>query len=301
MLRITTVYIVALILFCASSRAWAHGIVGQRFFPEPVVTEDAFPADEGAIKFHRHNTAGEGISEQEWEIEVSKRLTPDLSLGLEAAHQSVEPRDPDASTVTGFTNPEMSLKYAMVRSPAHEAIVTAGLSLATAEVKERAGGAEYDAWIVPRLLFGKGLGDLPDAVRYLKPLALGGDLGFAVPATKWTPDGTQRAQTFTAKFYLEYSLPYLQTAVKDVGLGWPFNRLFPIMEVALATPANGPSAGKTGATIHPGFVWAGRYVELGVAADLPLNDTAETRGGVSALLHLFLDDLAPRVFRPIVQ
>lgn len=298
MLWCARVFIVSVLLLSVPSAAWAHGIIGPRFFPEPVVTEDAFPADEGHLKFHHHNTA-EG-REQEAEAELSKRLTPNLSLGVEWEQRSLSPNDPDAQSASGFRNPEITLKYAMFRSPEHEAIVTSGLSLETGNVGKREVGAEFDPEIAPRLFFGKGLGDLPDALRYLRPLAVGGDLGFAVPLTA-SAEGKETRSTFRSRFYLQYSLLYLQTVVKDVGLTWPFNRLFPMTEVSLRGAANGPTRGRTEATVHPGLLWAGRYVEVGVVADLPLNQEAEVRGGVSAILHFFLDDLAPRVFRPIVQ
>lgn len=298
MQRITTVLIVALILFCGVPRAWAHGIVGPRFFPEPVVTHDAFPADEGGLKFHNHNTP-EG-REQEWEAEFSKRLTPNLSLGVEWEHRSLTPNKPDDPSVSGFKNPEIALKYAMFRSPDHEAIVTVGLDLETGNVGKREAGAEFDPGIAPHLYFGKGLGDLPDALRYLRPLALGGDMSLAVPLTAST-EGRETRSTLRSRFFIEYSLPYLQTTVKDVGLGWPLNRLFPITEFSFKTFANGPTRGRTEATVHPGLLWAGRYVEVGVVADLPLNEENHNRGGVSAILDVFLDDLAPQVFRPIVE
>lgn len=296
MLRCVSVLIVLVVLVCGSTRAWAHGIIGQRFFPEPVVTHDAFPADEGGLKYHNHNTP-EG-REQEWEAEFSKRLTPNLSLGVEWEHKSLTPNKPDDPSVSGFKNPEIALKYAMFRNAAHEAIVTAGLDLETGNVGKREVGAEFDPGIAPRLFFGKGLGDLPDALGYLRPLAIGGDVALAVPLTAST-EASETRSTLRSRFYIEYSLHYLQTVVKDVGLGWPLNRLFPITEVSLTTPANGPTRGRTQAQVHPGLLWAGRYIEVGVVADLPLTEEAEVRSGVSAILHVFLDDLAPRIFRPV--
>jgi len=38
--------------------------------------------------------------------------------------------------------------------------------------------------------------------------------------------------TFNYGFAFEYSLPYLECCVKDIGLREPFNRLIPLVEVA---------------------------------------------------------------------
>ncbi len=294
----TYLYICLGLVAFMAGRAWAHGIVGPRFFPEPVITEDAFPSDEGDLRFHRRNTAA--IREQELEAGMGKRITPNLGLDFGWGQRSFTPNDPTMPGASGLKNPEITLKYVMVRSPDHEWLATSGLGLETGNVGKPEVGADFNPSLTPHFFFGKGFGDLPDVLRYLKPLAIGGHLGLAVPLSPSTDAGDTQS-TFISQVFVEYSLLYLQTVVKDIGLGWPFNRLFPITEFDFTTLANGPSRGRPGATVHPGVLWAGRYIELAVVADLPLNKEAEVRGGVSALLHLFLDDMAPRVFRPIIQ
>ena len=44
-------------------------------------------------------------------------------------------------------------------------------------------------------------------------------------------------------FSVQYSLQYLQSFVRDVGLPAPFNRMIPLVEVALQTPVEGPHVG----------------------------------------------------------
>jgi len=268
-------------------QARAHGVIGSRFVPEMIYTELAFPADEGHVKLHSDRTH-EG-REQEWEFAFSKRLTSRLDLGIEVEHASKVHDDPNEPDVSGFKNPELRLRYAVFESPAREYIAAVGLSVELG----------FDTKIAPRLFFVKGFPEFPEGLSGLRPLAFGADLGVGIPLTAST-EGGETSSTFTGRFFLHYSLLYLQTQVRDVGLGWPLNRLFPVVEVKLKSPANGPNRGRTEATFHPGLIWAGRKVEFAVAADLPLNDEAEVRGGVSVMVHVFLDDLAPQIFRPLI-
>ncbi len=92
---------------------------------------------------------------------------------------------------------------------------------------------------------------------------------------------------------LEYSLPYLQSFVKDVGLREPFNRIIPLVELSMEKPLDRGGGSWTG-TVNPGFVWAGKYVQLGLEAVIPVS--SKTGGGTGVLfqLHFFLDDIAPR-------
>jgi len=52
-------------------------------------------------------------------------------------------------------------------------------------------------------------------------------------------------------FSVQYSLQYLQSFVRDVGLPVPLNRMIPLVEMALQTPIDGPRAGYTTGTIAP--------------------------------------------------
>jgi len=77
--------------------------------------------------------------------------------------------------------------------------------------------------------------------------------------------------TFNYGFAFEYSLPYLECCVKDIGLREPFNRLIPLVEVAFSTPINRVPANQTFGTIQPGIIWAGTYFQIGAEAIIPAN------------------------------
>jgi hypothetical protein len=72
--------------------------------------------------------------------------------------------------------------------------------------------------------------------------------------------------------------------------------MIPIVEFALQTPTDGKKAGHTTGTINPGIIWFGRYVQLGIEAQFPVNGASGKNVGVLAQLHFYLDDILPQVF-----
>ena len=69
------------------------------------------------------------------------------------------------------------------------------------------------------------------------------------------------------------------------------------METCLARDCRGQTTGY----INPGVVWFGKYMELGVAAQIPINDRTGKNVGALALVHFFIDDLFPKgIGRPIL-
>lgn len=271
--------------------SWGHGIVGQRFFPATITVEDPIPADELALLVPAFIKSPEG-KEKSFEFEYQKRLTPDLGFSIAAEYVSINPADPTESQQSGFANPEFTLTYAMMRSPVHEAVVSASLSVSPPFGSHEV--AESHTAVAPSLLFGKGLGDLPDSVGFLKPLAIAGTFSIETPLGTTTPD--EQTSTFTCGLVVEYSIMYLQSFVKDVGIPKPFSRMFPLVEFNFTTPMNGPENGQTFILMNPGILWTGKYVELGVEAQIPLNDRTGKNVGVIGLVHLFIDDIAPNIF-----
>ena len=64
----------------------------------------------------------------------------------------------------------------------------------------------------------------------------------------------------------------------------------------MQTPVEGPQAGRTTGTINPGVIWFGRYVQLGLELQIPINRESGKNVGVLAQLHFYLDDIAPNIF-----
>jgi hypothetical protein len=154
---------------------------------------------------------------------------------------------------------------------------------------------------LPTFNFGKGFGDIPPALAYLRPFAVTGNLGIDFP-TKTESAGTPNPNNFNYGFAVEYSLPYLQCCVKDIGLRAPFNQLIPLVEVAFTTPINRVPASQTVGTIQPGIIWSGTYFQIGAEAILPVNKLSGHGFGAVIQFHVYLDDLFPRsIGKPISE
>lgn len=300
------VILVPLLVFASFvASAQAHGVVGKRFVPSTITLEDPFPSDEmDLLKLQRGSKTIEG-RETSIGFEFSKRLSPDLSFGLEWEYLFVNPREPGEPSTSGLANPEFSLKYSLLRSTAHEGILSLGFSIEPQGVGARRVRERFTT-LTPSLFFGKGLGDLPEGLNYLKPLAITGSFDVNIPTRRKTVTTTiedeeivqeveRHPTTIRYGVAIMYSVPYLQSFIKDVGLGPPFNRLFPLLEFNFETNASRPQ-GQTTAFLNPGIIWAGKYFQLGLEAQVPLNHRSGRDVGVKALIHLFLDDIAPRIF-----
>ncbi len=288
--------------------AWAHGFAGQRFFPTTLAIDDPFVSDELSFLVRHIKEPGQGEEpatvSTELAAEYTKRLTPRLGLSLGGTFRHLAPDEGD--TNTGFGNLEVGAKYQLVTSASAEALLSVGLTAEVGGTGSRSVGAESFSTLSPGLFFGKGFGDLPATVPFLRPFALTGVLAGNIPTsrktvtTRFDPDSGMFTQdierhpiTLSWGVTLQYNLQYLQAFVKDVGLGPPFNRMIPLVELALETCLNRGCGGQTTGTVNPGIIWFGKYLQLGVEAIIPINERTGKNVGIRGLVHLFLDDLFP--------
>jgi hypothetical protein len=304
--------LVAVILVVTASAVGAHGLAGKRFFPATLGIDDPFVADELSLPTISHikrPAEGDQPATRETEVsaELSKRLSPNLGLSLGGAWRLL---DPDGEkSISGFDNLEVSLKYVFFRSDPHEALVSAGLSWDVGGTGSRKIGAEGFDTVTPALFFGKGFGDLPDALDYAKPLAITGTFGVSIPTRHATKtfntdeegnvEVEREVNSSAAQwgFTVQYNLQYLQSFVRDVGLPVPLNRMIPIVEFVMQTPLDDPrNAGRTTGTINPGVIWFGRYVQIGIEAMIPVNARSGKNVGILGQIHFYLDDILPNVF-----
>jgi hypothetical protein len=270
----------------------AHGLAGKRFFPATLTIEDPFVADELSLPSVFHIKGSEG-KETSLGAELAKTITPNLGLSIGGEYTFLSPNDPEEGSTSGFGNPELALKYSFFKSDAHEAILSLSLAWEIGDVGDKSIGAAAFQTLSPALLFGRGLGDLPDRLAYLRPLAVTGIFGAEVPLS------SQEGNALTYGVAIEYSFPYLQQFVKDIGIPASAGRFFPVVELLFNTPIDGEEKWKTTGTVNPGLIWAGKFIEIGVEAVIPINNRTGKNVGVQALLHFFLDDLYPAVFRPL--
>jgi hypothetical protein len=299
------------LLLGAAPAAVAHGLIGQRFFPATLAIDDPFVADElslPTISLMSFGRSGDAPAFRQTDIsaEFSKRLSPNLGFSLAG---NLVILDPDqGKTESGLDNMEISLKYVFWKSAEHETLLSAGVSWDVGGTGSKRIGAESFDTVTPQLFFGKGFGDLPDSLELLKPIAVTGAFGVGIPTRRFNKTITVsdegdvdvekelNPKVVQWGFTLQYNLQYLQTVVRDVGLPAPLNRMIPIVEFAMETPVEGPLSGQTTGTINPGVIWFGRYLQLGLELQIPVNRDSGKNVGVLAQLHFYLDDIAPQIF-----
>lgn len=296
--------------------AFAHGLAGKRFFPSTLTLDDPFVSDELSLPtfvLFKEPSDGEAPSSKTTNIsgEFSKRIFPNLGLTLAGEWNNLNPA-PNDRTESGFGNLEVTLKYQFFTSAAHETILSAAVGWEAGGTGRNKAGAESFDVFKPGVLFGKGMGDLPEALQWLKPFAVTGVAEGVLPTRSGTKtftlndDGDLEVEiekipnVFHWGFAVMYSLPYLQSFVKDVGLPAVIRQLIPLVEIDINNPLDRGFAGKTTGTINPGVIWTGRYFQLGLEAVVPVNERTGRNVGIRGQIHFFLDDLFPTtVGRPL--
>jgi hypothetical protein len=298
------------IALASFSGSTAHEIVGNRFFPATLGIDDPGVNDELAFPTVDSFNTGDvpPVRQRDISGEFSKRITEDFAISFGTTYTFLGPIDPTAPRANGFQNLDTTFKYRVFKSAEHEFVLSVGLSVEWGGTGSSTVGAEPFNHYVPNIYFGKGLGDLPDTLSWIRPVAITGQVGYAIPARNFTTtfgiDPDTGLQTADTEFHpsvlnwggsIQYSMPYLKSAVVDLGLPDFINHLIPLVEANLQTPvANTLTSGTlTTGTINPGVIWVGNYFQVGIEALIPINRQSGSNVGVIAQLHYYLDDIDP--------
>ncbi len=289
---------VLLFLLLLPASSWAHGFAGQRFFPTTFQVDDPFISDEFSILINR--AKGPDAKTTEIDIDYSKRIVP--NFGLEFHEAYLHQRASDGSSANGWDNLGIGAKWQFLTNAPHELILSVGTDFDIGGTGAHQISDSFTT-ISPGLFFGKGFGDLPSSMGFLRPFAITGVVGASFPTRSANisidPDTgetiAQRNPTnLNWAFSLQYSLMYLQSFVKDIGLGDPFKRMILVTEFPMSTCMNADCKGQITGTVNPGVVWAGKFMEFGIAAQIPINSRSGSSVGVLGLIHLYVDDLWPK-------
>lgn len=258
--------------------AEAHGVIGERFFPATISSDDPFAADELALP-----TITAFNHETDYDFDYSKSIFPGFAVGVGIGYVDATP--PGDSAATGFSNLHIAPTLELFRSPEQEFIVSAGLDWEIGGSGSKSVADKFSTY-TPTIKFGKGFGDLPDNMTYLRPFALTATIGYAVPGT------SDASKSIAWAGALEYSLLYLQNNVRDQGFSNFVAHLTPIVEFSFSSPIDTGGGGTTG-TFNPGLIWSGQQEQVAVEAILPVNHATGETVGVIAQLHFYIDDLFP--------
>ncbi|TCF96932.1 hypothetical protein BZM26_34560 [Paraburkholderia strydomiana] len=274
-------------LLLIPSLAAAHAIAGDRVFPATMAVDDPGVGDEANLVYGHQRVPGDDGDQSinTFNFEYDKLITPRLALSVDGSY--VMQNNP---TARGFNNFGVGLKYLLYVNDAHEFMASVGVNAEFGGTGSRAIADNFST-ISPTIYAGKGMGDLPDSLAYLRPIAITAE---AAPALN---TGAGQPNAFNYGFTFQYSLPYLQQHVRDLGLPQPLSNIIPIVEVPLSR-----SQGQTTGTVNPGFIWINRYGQFGVEAQIPVNRASGSHVGILVQAHIFFDDVAPRTLgKPLFQ
>ncbi|RMH20831.1 MAG: hypothetical protein D6698_03535 [Gammaproteobacteria bacterium] len=298
-------YSLSIFMLCMPTWSHAHGFAGKRFFPTTPAVEDPFVSDEFSLSFQHvkapDEEGGGDARTTAYAMEYAKRITPKWAISIDGAYLRQDLIPGEANW--GFSNVGTGLKYQFFTSEAHEALMSLGVDVEWANSGTSRIGAESFSVISPAFFFGKGFGDISNPESALRALATTGVISVNIPSQVKIvdgPDTTLNPVTLGYDFTFQYNLDYKQSYVRDSGLGEPFRHLIPVVELSLETCMNRGCDGETQAWAFPGVLWNNHAIELGLSAQVPLNDTTGNDVGVIGLIHVFVDDLFPNTLgRPL--
>lgn len=290
-----TVFTMLIVFAMRASTAYAHGVVGDYIFLEPLITDDATPANEADIvaPTWNRNSGGRTFSigsSIEKLLGTDSENLPRFSLGAGSTWISQSPKQ--GSDVSGFDVLTLFAKYAFLIIPKHEFILSAKAVLELPTGNPDVTSQQHTS-LGPELIGAKALGDLPNTMilKWLRPIGFQFDYGY-LPAL-----GGHTSHHMFADGMIEYSFPYLSNNVKDIGLKWPLRSMFLYNEFNYDQLVTGPP-GQTFPTIlvTPGIAYVSYYFELSVGTQFALNQASVsgTHAAILGLLDIFYDSVFPQ-------
>jgi hypothetical protein len=291
----------------------AHGIAGNRFFPGTLSFDDAAVADEAILpnfsSFKRPNEGG-NVVDNRFDWAFFRLLTPTLGVGIDGA---VVHRNWGNSLRSGSDVTSLAVKGEVYRNDLHEILVSAGFGWGIGHSGAQRIGANSPDLLQPGIFFGKGFGDLPDGLAWLRPFGITGAVTLEHPTTgnsinfgidpqtgQLAPMLTRNVDTLHWGFALEFSTLYLTSRFTPGKLPKeePLNQLVPLVEFSF----HSPRGEKTAATMNPGLSYVAVSWQVAIEAIVPLNSEAGRSVGARAQLLLFLQDLIPSLFaKPLLS
>jgi hypothetical protein len=285
--RLVTTVAAAASMLMFPSIVSAHAIAGDRVFPSTMAVDDPGVGDEANLQFGHQRVPGDDGDQSinTFDVEYDKLITPRLAVSVDGTYNLQ-----NNPTARGFDNFGVGLKYLLYVNDAHEFMTSIGVDAEFGGTGSRAIADNFST-ISPTIFAGKGMGDLPDSLAYLRPIAITGEAGPALTT------GAGQPNAFNYGLTVQYSLPYLQQHVHDLGLPQPLSNLIPLVEVPLSR-----SQGQTTGTVNPGFIWINRYGQFGIEAQIPINRASGSHVGILLQAHIFFDDVAPTTIgKPLFQ
>jgi hypothetical protein len=288
-------------------QAQAHGFAGDHMFVRTLLIDDPNVADEASLPtFSLEPLPTDGGAAPDLYglgFEFDKRLTEDFGFAINDGYNWLT-QPGGGKARTGWQNVVITLKDKPYVNAAHEFMLSLGVQRVLARTGANGeNGATLDnddsSSTIPTIYFGKGFGDIP--AGFIRPLALTGELGYAIADKKLkvvpasgTPVNNGVPNGWAGGLSLQYSIRYLTSEVKDYGLGAFVNRLTPLVELSWTSPASKPHDGfETQYLWGVGVNYTAQSYAVGLEMLVPGNRNTGSHLGVIAQFHLYFDDLFP--------
>jgi hypothetical protein len=296
------------VLICGPARA--HGIAGNRFFPGTLTFDDPAVADEAIVPlysgFKHPAKVGDGdVADNAFNWSFVRLLTPKLEVGVDSGWVH---RDWSVGRRSGFDITSVDLKGEVYRNDLHETLISVGTMWGIGRTGAQGIAANAPDFIAPGIFVGKGFGDLPDSLAWLRPFGVTGAVSYEQPLAGGSSTNiglnsqtgqlgsslTRNVEVVHWGSAVEFSTLYLTSRFTPGKLPKeePLNQFLPLVEFAFdSSPGN-----KTFATMNPGLSYVAVSWQFAAEAIIPLNGAAGRSVGARAQLLLFLQDLIPSVF-----
>jgi hypothetical protein len=304
--------IVALAALPLSQTAYAHGIAGNRFFPGTLTFDDPAVADEAVLPNFsslNHPGAGTDVTDNRINWSFTRLLTPTVGVVVD---NSWIARNWGVTKRSGFDVTSLGIKWEVYRDNPHETLISASLAWGIANSGAQGVDANAPHTIRPGLFLGKGFGDLPDSLSWLRPFGITGafvlehptgsvstNFGIDPVSGQLGPMMTRDVDILHWGFAVEFSTLYLTSRFTGgPPKEEPLNQLVPLVEFAFDSSRGTKSI----ATMNPGLSYVAVTWQIAVEAIVPLNSASGHHIGARTQLLLFLDDLAPSLFgKPLLS
>ena len=175
--------LIALAMLAGVHSAYAHGIAGNRFFPGTLSFDDPAVADEAILPnfaSFKSPVDGGNVVDNRFDWSFFRLLTPTLGVSVDGAWVH---RNWGNALRSGPDVTSLGLKGLVYRNDLHEMLVSARLGWGIGHSGAQGISANAPDLLQPGIFFGKGFGDLPDGLAWLRPFGITGAVTLDHPMT----------------------------------------------------------------------------------------------------------------------
>ena len=284
----------AVLSLAAAQSAQAHAVAGARVFVNTLLIDDPGVGDEANLPVYSVSSPDGKSTVTDLNFEYDKTITSNLGVGVGTDYNWITvDSNHNNKSHGGWNDLYVQVKYRWLLVPAHELMSSVQVQQAFGRAGTNGIDSGYDTTVVSGYV-GKGLGDIP--CDFIRPFALTGELDYNIPNTGYA-SGYGGLNSWSGGLTVQYSIPYLESQIKDYGLPPLLGNLTPVAELGWTSAAAGsafrPTANPTTFTLGTGAVWTGEFYSFSTEILWPLEGAAGHGLGVTGQFHLYFDDMFP--------